>query len=341
MDADPFDSLAFEAGLPPSLTPRQKAAVIVSLALSEGADLPLAQMPRALQEALARQIAALGPLDEGALDAVVAEFGAELGGRVALPSGTRAALRMLEGRVDPEALAFLREGWAGGDAWERVGAAPADALAPLLERESDEVAATILSRLPTDRAAEILSRLPGPKARRIAFGVSRIAPIDPALAQRIGQAIVAEIDARPPEAVAGGPDRRVGDILNAASSRTRDDVLAGLREDDAAFAEAVRRAIFTFADIEHRLEPQDVGPLLRGLDDATQAAALAAAQAEGLEGAVEHMLAAMPKRMGERLREAMADWSGTPEEGEAAMSAVAEAIRRLASEGAITLRPPV
>lgn len=340
MDADSFDSRLAEARPVGPLSPRQKAAVIVSLALSEGADLPLQEMPRALQEALARQIAALGPMDEAALAAVVAEFGTELGGRVALPSGSRAALRMLEGRVDPEALASLREGWDGHDPWERVGLAPAEALAPLIEREADEVAATILSRLPTERAAEILSRLPGPKARRIAFGVSRIAAIDPALLKRIGQAIVQEIETRPPEAVKGGPDRRVGDILNAAPSRTRDDVLAGLREDDAAFAEAVRRAIFTFADIEHRLEPQDVGPLMRTLDEATQAAALAAAEAEGLAGAVEHLLAAMPKRMVERLREAMAGWSGTPEEGEAAMAAVSEAIRRMASQGAIALRPP-
>ena len=322
------------------LTPRQKAAVIVSLALSEGADLPLQEMPRALQETLARQIAALGPVDEGTLAAVVAEFNAALGGRVALPSGSRAALRLLDGRVDPEALSSLRPGWSGPDPWERVGRADASALLPVIEREAVEVAAMILSRLPTDRAAEILGRLPGPRARRIAFAVSRIAAIDPALTQRIGRALADEIDARPADAIEGGPERRVGAILNAAPSRTRDEVLQGLREDDAAFADAVRRAIFTFADIEARLESSDVGAVMRAVDDATQAAALAAGEAEGLGGSVEHLLAAMPKRMAERVREGMAAWSGTPEDGEAAMAALCDAIRRLEEEGALALKPP-
>ena len=64
MDLDHLDPLDGPRVIPAPLTPRQKAAVIVSLALSEGADLPLQEMPRALQEALARQIAALGPVGE-------------------------------------------------------------------------------------------------------------------------------------------------------------------------------------------------------------------------------------------------------------------------------------
>ena len=338
MDLDDAQPLA--AGPRSALSPRQKAAVIVSLALSEGVDLPLGEMPRPLQEVLARQIAALGPVDEAALAAVVAEFGAALGSRVTLPSGARAALRLLEGRVHPEALASLREGWAGHDPWERVGRAEAEALLPVIEREAVEVAAMILSRLPTDRAAEILSRLPGPQARRIAFGVSRIAALDPALAQRIGAALAEELDHRPPPGVEGGAERRIGAILNAAPSRTRDDVLAGLREADEAFADAVRRTIFTFADIEGRLEANDVGPVMRALDDATQAAAMATGLVTGAEGSVEHMLGAMPKRMAERVREAMEGWSGTPEEGEAAMSAVCETIRSMADAGTLTLKPP-
>lgn len=339
MDASDLDPLDRAAAA--SLTPRQKAAVIVSLALSEGVELPLQEMPRALQERLARQIAALESLGEGTLAAVVDEFGHVLGGRVALPSGSRAALRMLDGRIDPEALAPLREGWAGPDPWERVGRAEPALLLPVIEREAVEVAAMILSRLPTERAAEILGRLPGPQARRIAYGLSQIGAVSPELVARIGRALAEEIEARPPQAFEGGPERRVGAILNAAPSRTRDDVLAGLREDDAAFADAVRRAIFTFADIETRLEASDVGAVMRAVDDATQAAALAAGLAAGFSGSVEHLLAAMPKRMAERLRETMAGWSGTPEDGEAAMAALSETVRRLESQGALTLRPPV
>jgi flagellar motor switch protein FliG len=341
MDIDDFDLPDLGDPAPGrALHPREKAALIVSLALSEGVELPLQSMPRGLQEMLARQIASLGPIDETALAAVISEFDAALSQRVGMPSGSRAALKLLEGKVDPEALAPLREGYSGPDPWARISAAEAEALLPLVAREADEVAATIISRLPTDRAATVLAGLPGPQARRIAFGVSRIAAVEPELMRRLGEAILAEIEARPPEAVEGGAHRRVGAILNAASSRVRDGLLEGLREVDAAFADAVRSAIFTFADIETRLETSDVGPVMRSLDDAAQAAAIATAQAEGLTGSVEHLLGAMPKRMAEKLREAAEAWSGSAEDGEAAMAALCEAIRLRAEMGQITLRPP-
>lgn len=339
MDIDDLDLPDHEPVPAPTLDPRRKAAVIVSLALAEGVELPLQDMPRSLQEVLARQIAGMEPVDEAALAAVVAEFDAAVSVRAGFPSGSRAALRLLDGRVDPEALAPLREGYSGPDPWSRVCAADTETLLPLVAREADEVAATIISRLPTERAATVLAGLPGPQARRIAFGVSRIAAVDPELMRRLGEAILAEIDARPPEAVEGGASRRVGAILNATSSRVRDGLLEGLREADEAFADAVRASIFTFADIETRLEAAAVGAVMRALDDDTQAAAIAAALAEGQTGSVEHLMGAMPKRMAEKLKEAADAWSGTPEEGEAAMQALCEAIRRGEEAGELSLKP--
>ena len=340
MDIEDFDPPSLDQPTPVGLTPRQKAAVIVSLALSEGTELPLQEMPRALQELLARQIAGMGPVDEVALASVVSEFDAALAGRTSFPSGSKAALRLLDGRVDPEALAPLRDGYSGPDPWTRIGTVDAQILLPLVEREADEVAATIVSRLPTDQAAGLLAKLPGPQARRIAFGVSRIAAVDAELMRRLGEAILAEIESKPPEAIEGGAHRRVGAILNAASSRVRDGLLEGLREADAAFADAVRGAIFTFADIETRLEPSDVGAIMRSLDDATQAAAIAAASAQGLTGSVQHLMGAMPKRMAEKLREAADAWSGSEEDGEAAMSALCDVIRMSAEAGTLSLKPP-
>lgn len=323
----------------PPLSARQKAAVIVSIALAEGADLPLAQMPRTLQEELARQIAGLSSMGEDAVGSVVDEFARELGDRVVMPAGTLAALRLLDGRMDPEALAPLRGTVGKFDPWEAVGRADPESLMPVIEREATETAALIVSRLPTETAAEILSSLPGPDARRIAFAVSRIGSVDPSLTERIGHAIADEVEARPPQAFEGGAERRVGAILNAAPSTTRDDVLAGLREDDEAFADAVRRTIFTFADIATRLEPGDVAAALRVIDEKTQVAALSAGNDAGLQDSVQHLLNNMPRRMSERLREAVLGWSGRPEEGEAAMTAMCEVIRSMDEQDVISLRP--
>jgi flagellar motor switch protein FliG len=50
-----------------------------------------------------------------------------------------------------------------------------------------------------------------------------------------------------------GPVERVGAILNSSTSLTRDDMLERLQENDKKFATAVRKAIFTFANIFARV----------------------------------------------------------------------------------------
>ena len=111
----------------------------------------------------------------------------------------------------------------------------------------------MLSKLPVPKAAELLGRLPGDKARRVAYAVSLTGNVDPETVRRIGQSLAAQLDTQPARAFDTGPVERVGAILNVSPAATRDDVLQGLQETDADFAEQVRRAIFTFVHIPDRL----------------------------------------------------------------------------------------
>ena len=325
------------------LSGRAKAAIVVRLLLSEGADIPLEELPEELQAALTQTMGRMGLVDRETLAEVVAEFAAALDGiGLSFPGGIEGALSMLDGRISPQTAARLRRelGRDAADPWARLRALPAEELAEIALAESTEVAAVLLSKLSTEKAAELLGRLSGPDARRIAFAVSKTADITPQTVARIGRALVAQIDNRPDRAFDDGPGERIGAILNLSPAATREDVLQALEEADAVFAGSVRRAIFTFAHIPHRIAPRDAPKIVRAVEQPVLVTALAGATEEAESAAAEFLLANISGRMADALREEIAEkGSVRPQDAEAAMNAVVAAIRRLEQEGEIELVP--
>lgn len=325
------------------LSNREKAAIIVRLMLAEGAPLPIAALPEHMQAALAEQIGRMRLVDRTTLGSVVDEFLGELEQvGLSFPGGIEGALNMMDGHISSTAASRLRR-LAGAssraDPWDRIVALPADLLLPVLGQESTEVAAVMLSKLPVPRAAELLGKLPGDKARRVAYAVSMTGNVDPECVRRIGQSLVSQLDSLPARAFETGAVERVGAILNISPALTREEVLKGLDEDDAAFAEQVRRAIFTFAHLPQRLLPRDVPKVARIVDQPVLITALAAAAADpALEPAAEFMLANMLQRLATALREEMASRGRIKgKEGEEAMNAVVTAIRQLEAAGDLVL----
>lgn len=332
----------------PALTGRQKAAVIVRLLLAEGAPLPLAALPEHLQAALTEQIGQMRLVDRDTLRAVVEEFVAELDCvGLSFPGGIDGAIALLDGHISASAANRLRRlaGASGkADPWERITRLAPERLLPVLEAESVEVGAVLLSKLPVPRAADLLGRLPGERARRIAYAVSLTGGIDPETVRRIGLSLLAQIEAEPPRAFDAVPEERVGAILNVSPAATREEVLEGLAATDAAFAERVRRAIFTFAHIPARLDPRDVPKLLRALPQPQLVVALASALArgEGAEAAAaDYLLAHMSQRMAAALRTEIAEAGRIRDrDGEAARAAIVAALRDLEGRGELALIVP-
>ena len=322
------------------LSKQQKAAIIVRLLSSEGARLPLAQLSEDQQTILTEQIAALSLIGKDTLREVVEEFCAEIGAvGLAFPGGLEGALSLLDGQISVSAASRLRRIAAASpsaDPWERIAALPSEAIEPLLQAESAEVCAVVLSKLSVPKAAEVLGKLPGDKARRVAYLVSLTGNVAPETVRRIGLALIQQLDAVPPKAFVSGPVERVGAILNHAAAGTRDDVLTGLDEQDAAFAEQVRKAIFTFANIPARIEPRDIPKILRAVEQPRLVTALTAAGAEDPSAAF--ILANISQRMAATLREEIeARGPVKPRDAEEAMAAVVAAIRALQMAGEITL----
>ena len=328
---------------PRAVTGRQKAAIIVRFLLAEGGNLPLTSLPDDLQAALTEQMGSMRSVDRATLRAVVEEFVGRLDSvGLSFPGGIERALDLLQGHISPAAATRLRNARATsatGDPWERIGALEDERLIAVLNDESAEIGAVLLSKLPVGRAAELLAQLPGDRARRLAHAMGQTVVVKPETVRRIGQSLIGQLSNVAPRAFEDAPEARVGAILNVTPAQTRDAVLAGLGEEDAEFAERVRRTIFTFADIAKRIEGRDIPKVTRGIDQAQLVTALAAATEGDDATSAEFILSNLSQRMAATLREEM-EARGTVKvkDADAAQTALIAAIRDLEATGELVLR---
>ncbi len=322
-----------------------KAAVIVRFLLNEGADLALENLPEDLQARLADQMARMGLVTRDTLTTVAQEFAEALDGvGLTFPNGLSGALTALDGQINPQTAQRLRRE-AGvrlyGDPWTRLRDLPVAELVPIVEVESTEVAAVLLSKLEVDKAAALLGELPGPVARRVAYAVSHTSNVTPQAVDRIGLSLASQLDLKPAAAFGQSPEDRLGAILNQSAPDTRDDMLTALDETDQPFASAVRRKIFTFADIPNRVHTRDVPKIAKETDADTLVTALAAATAADTAAAAEFILSNLSNRMADNLRDEVTDRGEVRQaEGETAMTSVTAAIRRLELAGELSLVTP-
>lgn len=329
------------ARAPRRLSRRQKAAVLVRLFLAEGIPISLKDLPEQLQAQLTHEMAQLRFVDRTTLRAVIKEFVDEIEEiGLSFPGGIEKAIDVLGEAISPVMAARLRHSTGARltrDPWEALCEVPPERLLPIVEAESTEVAAVLMSKIKVSAAAEMLSQLPGPRARAITYAVSQTAAIRPEVVERIGESILEQLEGEPPTAFDSGPVERIGAILNFSPAATRDAVLEGLEAEDAAFANEVRKAIFTFAHISSRVDPRDVPKIIREVDQAQLVTALAAAT-DALAPVAEFILSAMSKRMAEQLQDEIAE-AGTVKaaDGEAAMNAIVSVIRDLEARGELFL----
>ena len=334
------------SAIPRNLSPREKAAVIVRYLLSEGTSIPLAKLPDHMQAALTEQMGQMRLIDRRTLGVVVDEFMSELEQvGLAFPGGIEGALSVMDGHISANAASRLRRlagASAKADPWDRLTALPIDRLLPVLQEESTEVAAVMLSKLPVAKSAELLGKLPGDRARRVAYAVSLTGNVDPETVRRIGLSLASQLDAQPPRAFDSNPVERVGAILNVSAALTREDVLKGLQETDAEFAELVRRAIFTFVHLPRRVLGRDVPKIIRVVDQPVLVTALAATVGQpDLTEATEFLLSNMSQRLAQGLREEMAARGKVKDkDAEDAMTAIVMAIRQLEAAGELVLIQP-
>ena len=247
---------------PAAMTRRQKAAVIVRLLLAHGVSPGIDKLSPANQSVLARAMSGLGQIDRATLAEIVGEFTGALDNlALIMPRGMHDALEILNPYISAMARDGLKADAAigdGTDPWPRLAAMDAAQLRPILDEESAEICAVLLSKINVAKAAALLSDLPPERAEVIAHAVSLTDTILPETALRIGEHLHAQIVAQPKATFDTRPAERVGAMLNAVGTASREAVLAGLDTRDAVFADGVRRAIFTFQHIPKRIAAADI-----------------------------------------------------------------------------------
>ncbi len=325
-----------------AVTSPEKAAIIVRFLMTEGANVPIKELPEDLQAELTQQMGSLRRIDRDTLVQVVEEFANELEQTgLTFPKGVAGALTELDGKISAKAAAQIRRRTgvrASGDPWEQLRGYEADKLLTLIEEESTEVAAVLISKIDVKKAAEMLGKLPGERARRITYAVSLTNSVTPDAVDRIGRALTAQLENEPERAFEGEPVDRVGAILNSSRSATRDALLDGLNSEDEEFAKEVRKAIFTFKHIATRVDARDVASVLRVVDNDTLITALAGATDELTKPSAEFILNNISNRLADQMRESIDERGEVgDEDAEIAMSDVVAGIRQLADNGEILL----
>ncbi|WGR62528.1 flagellar motor switch protein FliG (plasmid) [Paracoccus ferrooxidans] len=328
-------------GATAGLSPRQKAAVIVRLVLAEGGDIDLARLPPELQTDLAQEMALMGMIDRETRNAIVAEFCDRLEAvGLSFPGDIDGTLDLLDGHLSPDTTDQLRRMAAlngAGNPWDSIAALPPALLVELARTEAVEIGAVMFSKLPVPRAAEVFGLLEQERARQIAYAMSLTGGITPEALQRIGRALLHAADAVPQPALEGKAGEKVGAILNFSPSSMRDGVLAGLEDDDAAFAGEVRKTIFTWAHIPRRIDRRDIARILREVDNPVLLKALAGARGPARE-TVDFLLGGISSRLAESMREEIeALGKVSARDAEEAMDQVVVTIRRMEAAGDLFL----
>ncbi|AGT07821.1 flagellar motor switch protein FliG [Paracoccus aminophilus] len=323
------------------LTSRQKAAVVVRYLLAEGADLDLSALPPSAQAALAEEIASMDLIDRDTRDSVIEEFCTQIEAvGLHFPGTIDGALSLLDGHLSEATSSRLRRMAAlsgASDPWQRIATLPANMLAELARTEACEIAAVMFQKLPVPRAAEVFGQLEPELARQIAYAMSLTGGIELPALRRIGLALVHAADLLPQPALEGGPVEKVGAILNFSLASTRDAVLAGLDDDDAQFAEHVRKAIFTWSNIPVRIDPRDIPRIIREIDGITLTRAMAGSGQKD-QPTVEFILAALSTRLADTMREDItAMGKVSTKDTEEAMNTVVATIRRMEAAGDLFL----
>lgn len=330
-----------------TLSRRRKAAMVVQILIADGDALALHELPQELQLLLTQELGHLRRIDKGTVAAVAEEFAAELDAIGFTAPGTHdAAVNALASHLSPELAEKLRRQTAqvrNGDHWPDVTGLTVAQLTDIMGRESIMVCAVTLSKLPVAKAAEVLAHTPGDRARRITYAMRQTADVSPRIVQQIGAALAQEYGRAAALAFDKAPVQRLGAILNAAQTDTREDVLVALGTEDPDFATDVRKAIFTFKDIASRVKPTDVPNCLRNVDGAVLITAIAAALAadQAHVDSAEFILQNLSQRMAGQLREDAGERGKVKKsEAETALAEVTKVIREMADSEAITLRDP-
>jgi len=321
--------------------PSKAAALVLAMGPEAATDV-FRHMSDTEVEALAREVAQLGAVDQKVVNDIIVEFNQEATQNAQLlMGGPRLAERIIrayrsavpEMEMKEEVERVLGLDSARPFVWLRDY--PPSQVADEIGEEHPQTVALVLAHLPPKLASRILESFDEAQQHRIAMRVATLEPIMPRSIRAVEESLRLRLG--PPRAsaggVTGGGAREAATILNQMGRAEADQIMEAMREEDPELATRIREMMFVFEDITN-LDDKAIQEVLRSVEPIKLATAM-----KGVDESVTNVIwRNLSERAGTALREELDLLGPKPRsEIEAARAEVVRSVQRLADEGAIVL----
>jgi flagellar motor switch protein FliG len=278
---------------------------------------------------------ALPEVASNALTAVHVEFAQAMERGVPTNlKGSGAYLRRLVGQAlgEAKAVELWTEQREGSGAVQQLAALDIPTILGIIDREHPQTLAVILSQIAPERAAEISSKLSPERQAQVVMRLAQLEGIPNSVIEEIEKQFASEIAALSTgsrQAVDGV--KVAGDLLKHLENERSEALLEELTSLDPALAEQLKKALFTFEDLQ-RIDGKGMQTLLKEISTENLVLALKTAS----EVIREKVFSSVSARASAMLREELELLGPTRlADVEQAQQTIVEAALRLEREGRI------
>ena len=321
------------------MTSFQKMAALLVMLGPEGASTVLKGLAPAEVDGISIEMAKIGLMDQPLQEAILKEFS-----NIAIEASTsvRGGLEFTTLALEKAMGIFKANNIVTRVAPTRT---PVAAMQEIVEMEPRQVAtiikseqpqtiALILSYLPPDKAAQVLTLTRNEIRDQVVERLATLVPTPIEAVERVVAILGAKTGTRQTRALnQTGGLKAAAALLNALDKNNSKSLLVAMEERNPELVQAIQQKMFTFEDLAN-IEPTGLQRILREVDLRELAIALKSASEE-LKGA---LLSAISKRAAETVGEEMGLMGPLKlRDIEAAQNKIIEVVRRLESEGEISI----
>jgi len=314
----------------------QKAAILMLALGEEYATRFFARMHEDEIRDLSQAMSQLGSIPANTVEAICAEFVADIGQTGALIGSFESTERLLLKTLSPDRVNLIMEeirGPAGRTMWDKLGNVNETVLANYLKNEYPQTVAVVLTKVKPDHAARVLSILPDGFAMEVVMRMLRMENVQKEALEGVERTLKMEFMSNLARSTRRDAHEMMAEIFNGLDRQAEGRIMAALEERNHESAERIRALMFTFDDLK-RLDPQGLQVLLRSVEKERLTLAL--------KGAAEEMRELFFRNMTERaaklLRDDIASLGPVRlKDVDEAQAAVVAAAKDLAAQGQIQL----
>jgi flagellar motor switch protein FliG len=221
------------------------------LSLDESAAAPIVAELDPIELRKLREVAAMmRAVPTTALESVYSEFVARSNELVAVPHHGVSHLR----RLAAAALGDASEGETAGvdSALARIGLAPSESIAAVVEQEHPQIVAAILSQMDAPRAARVLQLLPNDTKLSVLLRLSTMTEIPAGLLETVAVAFAKDLPEPETEAsISVDGLSSAASLIRRMGKEHAGEILEQITEENVTLAAEIRQAMFSFEDLRH------------------------------------------------------------------------------------------